>query len=138
MACRDSRQVQRLGCCTRRTIGQNVATIVVSPAGTVLLKNIPGRLSDYSERENVLLEEECGFIPQPATVDMMFVVRRLQELTRKKDTPLCLCFTDLTKAYNSVDRNLLWDVLDRFCMPPRYARRHPMISRWHASMRAFG
>ena len=90
VACRNSRQVQRLGFCSRRIIGQNVATIVVSHAGTVLLKNIPGRLGDYSECENILPEEECGFRTQPATVDMMFVVRRLQDLTRKKDTPLYL------------------------------------------------
>ena len=46
------------------------------------------RLSDYCERENILPEEQCGSRPQRPTVGMMFVVRRLQELARKKDTPL--------------------------------------------------
>ena len=41
---------------------------------------------------------------------MMFVVRRLQELARKKGTPLFMCFIDLTKAYDSVDRTPLWTV----------------------------
>lgn len=42
---------------------------------------------------------------------MTFVVRRLQKLARK-DTPLCMCFVDLTKAYFSVGRTiLLWAVL---------------------------
>ena len=49
----------------------------------------------------------------------MFVVRRLQELARKKGTPLYLCFIDLTKADDSVDRTPLWDVLARFGVPPR-------------------
>ena len=45
---------------------------------------------------------------------MMFVVRRLQELARKKDTPMFMCFIDFTKAYcDSVDRTLLWTVLAR-------------------------
>ena len=41
---------------------------------------------------------------------MIFVVRRLQELARKKDAPLCMCFIDLTKIYYSADRTLLWTV----------------------------
>ena len=83
---------------------------LVAHAGKVLLKVIAGRLSDYCEREGILPEEQCGFRPHRSTVDMMFVVRRLQELARKKDTPLFMCFIDLTKAYDSVDRTPLWTV----------------------------
>ena len=112
---------------------------LVAHAGKVLLKVIAGRLSDYCERENILPEEQCEFRPQRLTVDMMFVVRRLQELARKEDTPLYLCFIDLTKAYDSVDRTLLWDVLARFDVPPRMlVVIHPPIPRWYVSMRAVG
>ena len=77
---------------------------LVAHARQVLFKVIAGRLSDYCERENILPEEQqCGFRPQSSTVDTMFVVPRLQELARKKVTPLYLCFMDLTKAYDSVD-----------------------------------
>ena len=48
---------------------------------------------------------------------MMFLIRRLQELARKKRIPLYVCFIDLTKAYNSVDWTLLWTVLARFGVP---------------------
>ena len=51
---------------------------LVAHAGKVLLKVIAGRLSDYCERENILPEEQCGLRAQRSTVDMMFVVRRLQ------------------------------------------------------------
>ena len=64
---------------------------------------------------------------------MMFVIRRLQELARKKRTPLYARFIDLTKAYDSVDRTLLWTVLARFGVP------HNMISvicQIHDGMRA--
>ena len=66
-------------------------------AGEVLLKVIAGHLSDYCEREGILPEEQCRFRPHRSTVDIMFVVRRLQELAKKKDTPLFMCFIDLTK-----------------------------------------
>ena len=91
---------------------------LVAHAGKVLLKVIAGRVSDYCERENILPEEQCGFKLQRSTVDMMFVLRRLQELARK-NTSSYLCFIDLTKAYDSVDRILLWNVLARFGGPPR-------------------
>ena len=63
---------------------------LVTHAGKVLLKVIAGRMSDYCERENILPEKQCGFRPRRSTVDIMFVVRQLQELARKKDTPLYL------------------------------------------------
>ena len=92
---------------------------LVAHADKVLLKVIAGRPSDCCEHENILPGEQCGFRPHRSTVGMMFVVRRLQELARKKDTPLYLCFIDLTKAYDSVDRTLLWGVLARFDVPPK-------------------
>ena len=64
---------------------------------------------------------------------MMFVVRRLQELTRKKDTPLFMCFIDLTKACDSVDRTLLSTGLARFSIPPRMLA---VIRQFHDGMRA--
>ena len=62
----------------------------------------------------ILREKHSRFRPNRSTTDMMFVIRRLQELARKKRVPLCVCFIDLTKAYDSVDRTLLWTVLARF------------------------
>ena len=106
---------------------------LVAHAGKVLFKVIVGGLSDYCERENILSLEQCGFRPQRSTVDMMFVVRRLHELARKKDTPLYLCFIDLTKVYDSIDRTLLWDVLARFGVPPRMLA---VIHQFHYGMQA--
>ena len=64
---------------------------------------------------------------------MMFVVFRLQELARKKQIPLYVCFIDLTKAYDSVDRTLLWTVLTRFGVPQNMIS---VIRQFHDGMRA--
>ena len=105
---------------------------LVAHAGKVLLKVIASRLSAYCERENILPEEHCGFRPQRSTVDMISAVRRLQELARK-DTQLYLCFIDVNKSYDSVDRTLLWDVLARFGVPPRMLA---VIRQFHDGMQA--
>ena len=64
---------------------------------------------------------------------MMFAVRRLQELGRKARVPLFLCFIDLQKAYDSVDRTLLWQVLARFGVPPQMIEE---IHQFHDGMGA--
>ena len=83
---------------------------LVSHAGKVLLKVVARRLSAYCEAKGLLPEEQCGFRPNRSTTDMMFVVRRLQEIGRKAGVSLFMCFIDLQKAYDTVDRTLLWQV----------------------------
>ena len=47
--------------------------------------------------------------------------------------PLCLCFIDLQKAYDSVDRYLLWQILARCGVPGRLIAA---IRQFHEGMRA--
>ena len=91
---------------------------LVAHARMVLLKIVATRLSAYYEARNLLPEEHCGFRPNRLTTDMMFAVRRLQELGKKARVPLFLCFIDLQKAYDSIDCTLIWQVLARFGTPP--------------------
>ena len=64
---------------------------------------------------------------------MMFVVRRLQEVGRKAGVSLHMCFIDLQKAYDTVDRTLLWQVLTRIGVPPQMIA---VIRQFHDWMRA--
>ena len=79
---------------------------LVAHAGKILLKIIARRLSEYCERVGILPKKQSGFRPSRSTADIMFVIRRLQELARKKRILLYVCFVDFTKAYDSVDRTL--------------------------------
>ena len=107
---------------------------LVAHTGKILLKIIARRLSEYYfERVGILPEEQSDFRPNRSTTDMMFVIRRLQELAQKKRIPLYVCFIDLSKAYNSVDRTLLWTVLVRFGVPQNMIS---VIRQFHDGMRA--
>ena len=71
---------------------------LVAHAGKILLKIVARRPSVYCERVGIVPEEQSGFRPNRSTTDMIFVIHRLQELARKKQIPLYVCFIDLTKA----------------------------------------
>ena len=105
----------------------------MSHVGKVLLKVVARRLSAYCEAKGLLPEELCGFRPNRSTTDMMFVVRRLQEIGRKAGVSLFMCFIDLQEAYDTVDRTLLWQVLTRIGVPPQMIA---VIQQFHDGMRA--
>ena len=106
----------------------------VSHPGKVLLKKVvTRRLSAYCEAKGLLPEEQCGFRPNRSTTDMMFVVRRLQEIRRKAGVSLFMCFIDLQKVYDTVDRTLLWQVLTRIGVSPQMLA---VIQQFHDGMRA--
>ena len=106
---------------------------LVAHAGEVFCKICANRLGKFCEEAGILPEEQCGFRHGRSTTDMMFVVRRLQELGRASNVSLDMCFIDLQKAYDSVDRALLWEVLARFGVPPRMIK---VIRMFHDGMRA--
>ena len=58
---------------------------LVLHAGEVFLKVVARRLSAYCEAKDLLPKEQCEFRPGRSTTDMMFVVRRLQELGGRQE-----------------------------------------------------
>ncbi|CAB1102606.1 unnamed protein product [Ectocarpus sp. CCAP 1310/34] len=59
-------------------------SLLQSHVGKVPIKIITNRQSAFCEANNILLEEQCGFRPERSTVEMFFVMRRVQELGRRK------------------------------------------------------
>ena len=64
---------------------------------------------------------------------MLFVVRRFQELGRQREIPLYVCFIDLQKAHESVDRELQLKVLTNSGVPIKLLT---IIRNFHDGMRA--
>ena len=106
---------------------------LVSHAGKVILKVVARILSAYCEAKGLLPDGQCGFRPDRSTTNMMFVVRRLQEVGRKAGVSLRMCFIDLQKAYDTVGRTLLWQVLTRIGVPPQMIA---VIRQFHDGMKA--
>ena len=94
---------------------------------------VASHLSNYCEGKGILPEEQCGFRPARSTIYMLLAVHRLQELGGGRKIPLYLCSIDLQKAYDSVNRELLWVVLARFGVPDKMLT---VIRQFHEGMRA--
>ena len=67
----------------------------------------------------VVSESQCGYRPGRSTEDLIFVMHQLFEKPREKNTPMYAVFVDFTKAFDSVDRELLWEVLAHQGVPSK-------------------
>ncbi len=67
-----------------------------------------------------LHEAQCGFRGGKGTVDAMFVQRHLFGKAQvSSNVQLHLAFIDLAKAYDSINREALWQVLRTYGVPER-------------------
>lgn len=92
---------------------------LLSCAGKILTKIMLLRLIN-AVSEHVLPESQCGFRKNRSTTDMVFVLRQLQEKCIEQHRALYVVFVDLTKAFDTVNRPLMWEILRRFGCPPRF------------------
>ena len=104
---------------------------LLGTAGKVLARILLKRLV-ASVSESLMPETQCGFRSGRSTVDMIFAARQLMEKTREQHRNLYIAFVDLSKAFDSVDRELLWSVLRRCGCPPRFIQ---IIRGLHDGMR---
>ena len=72
------------------------------------------RLEVWAESQGKLVEEQGGFRKGRSTVDHIFVmISMVEKALAKSKGKLYVAFVDFRKAYDSVNRNILWDVLRR-------------------------
>jgi hypothetical protein len=64
--------------------------------------------------DNQLLEAQAGFRANRSTIDQIFTMKMIMEKRKEFNKPLFLCFIDITKAYDSVNRELLWRVCPNY------------------------
>lgn len=92
---------------------------LLSTASKVLAKIMLSRLTKHLT-ESTLPETQCGFRKERSTCDMIFVARQIQEKCHEQNSELYIAFIDLAKAFDTVNRELLWNVLSKFGVPDKF------------------
>ena len=95
---------------------------LLSIIGTVFTRVVLIRLQVLAER--IYPESLCGFRSKRSTGDMIFSIRQLQEKCREQQETLYIAFIDLTKAFDLVSRQGLFQLLKKIGCPPPAAQHH--------------
>ena len=93
---------------------------LLEAVGKVFARLLLNRLNDKVCPE-VIPESQSGFRPGRGTADMIFSARQLIEKSIEQ-RKLYQVFVDLTKAFDTVNRDARWKVIGKFGCPPLLSR----------------
>ena len=116
----------------RATCGNSRGIALLSVAGKVLAKIMITRLNQHIT-DSTCPESQCGFRRERGTSDMIFVSRQLQEKCREQRKDLCIAFIDLSKAFDTVNREFLWEIMRRAGCPDKFTN---IVKAFHDQMHA--
>nr|VZI06233.1 unnamed protein product [Spirometra erinaceieuropaei] len=96
-------------------------------AGKIFARILLNCLNNHLE-QGLLPESQCGFRRHRGTTDTIFAARQLQEKCQGMRTHLYSTFVDLTKAFDTVNREGLWKIMQKFGCPERFTQ---MVRQLH-------
>ena len=88
---------------------------LISHASKVMFKILQARLRQYVNRE--LPDVQAGFRKGRGTRDQIANIRWIMEKAREFPKHIYFCFIDYAKAFDSVDHNKLWKILQEMGIP---------------------
>ena len=88
---------------------------LISHASKVMLKVLPARLQQYMNHE--LPDVQAGFRKGRGTRDQIANIRWIMEKAREFQKNIYFCFIDCAKAFDSVDHNKLWKIVQEMGIP---------------------
>jgi len=91
---------------------------LISPASKVMLKILQARLQQYVNRE--LSDVQAGFRKGRGTRDQIANICWIIEKARVFQKNIYFCFIDYAKAFDCVDHNRLWKILQEMGIPDHF------------------
>ena len=92
--------------------GNYISITLLSSAGKILAGIFLSRLIAEIVK-TILPESQCGFRQNRSATVMVFTARQMQEKCSEQRQGLYQVFGDLTKAFDSVNRETLWKILGK-------------------------
>ncbi len=75
------------------------------------------RIQEATENSDILGEIQNGFRQGRRATDNLLVLETLIRKVKREKTPTYLALLDITKAYDRVDRQILWHVMEQMGFP---------------------
>ena len=97
----------------------NCTVALISHASKVMLKILQARLQQHVKRE--LPDVQAGFRKGRGTRDQTASIRWIMEKAREFQKNIYFCFIDYAKAFDCMDRNKLWKILQEMGIPDHLA-----------------
>jgi len=72
--------------------------------------------------EGIIGDHQCGFCSNKSTTDHIFCIRQTLKKKWKYNKAVHQLFTDFKKAYDSVKKEVLYDILTEFGIPMNLVR----------------
>jgi hypothetical protein len=89
----------------------NYIGITLLPTAYKLFANkIINRLNEHMGEE--IIEEQCGFRKGRSCTDAIFTVQQIMGKRKENNLPLFILFVDYEKAYDNVNRDKLWEIME--------------------------
>ena len=86
-------------------------------ASKVLTRVILARIKDSIDKK--LRQNQAGFRPERSCTDQTATLRIIVEQSVEWNSPLYLCFIDFMKAFDSLDREVMWELLKHYGVPQK-------------------
>lgn len=116
----------------RADCGNSRGISLLSITGKVIASVMFHRLHTHLS-EAVIPKSQYGFRKDRSTIDAIFNARQLQEKCREEKKDLYMTFIDLSKAFDTVNREILWQILEKFGVPPKFLN---VLRQFHDGMQA--
>jgi exonuclease III len=97
-------------------LGISLLVVTSKIFSRIILNRVQGLL------DKQLLEEQAGFRSNRSTIDQIFILKMIMEKSYNINKPLLMCFIDIMKAYDSVDRALLWQICRHYGLTEKIVR----------------
>ena len=104
----------KLDCCNYRAI------TLLNAAYKVLSQILCRRLSPYARQ--FVGQYQAGFMGARATTDQIFAVRQVMQKCREYNVPTHHLFIDFKSAYDTIDRDQLWQIMHDNGFPDKLTR----------------
>ena len=105
--------IQKTSCDDSRDPSNYRGITITSSVYKLYCNILNERLSQWVENNNKLTDSQNGFRKTRSTIDQLSTLTNIIETRKLQKKQTFVCFVDFRKAYDTINRNILWQKLNK-------------------------